>query len=203
MTSGVQVSQQPALDVDLRTDSLSGKMYAWENDMLTFVSGVQSPCLKVPIGMAYVASKYQKAGSELLVDVRGKMQVATPALPCFPPSCSCSFSCSCSCSCSFSSCSCSGVYLAGAATRTHTRRHGTWSYTELPRHLSAAALDCHQDAVHRGELLPRCMRTKVPSTRPTVRSNDNNDLVLCARLIAVLVERYGRISRYRDPYTVH
>ena len=37
-------------------------------------SGVQSPCLKKPIGMGYVASRYQKAGSELLVDVRGKMQ---------------------------------------------------------------------------------------------------------------------------------
>lgn len=37
-------------------------------------SGVQSPCLGKPLGMAYVQSQYQKAGNELLVDVGGKMQ---------------------------------------------------------------------------------------------------------------------------------
>jgi aminomethyltransferase len=37
-------------------------------------SGVQSPCLGKPLGMAYVQSKYQKAGNALLVDVGGKMQ---------------------------------------------------------------------------------------------------------------------------------
>ena len=35
----------------------------------TVTSGVQSPCLKKPIGMAYVQSQYQPAGSELLVAV--------------------------------------------------------------------------------------------------------------------------------------
>ena len=40
-------------------------------------SGVQSPCLGKPIGMAYVASKYQKAGNELFADVRGKKQKLT------------------------------------------------------------------------------------------------------------------------------
>jgi aminomethyltransferase len=40
-------------------------------------SGVQSPCLSIPIGMGYVASRFQKAGSELLVDVRGKKQPLT------------------------------------------------------------------------------------------------------------------------------
>jgi len=35
-------------------------------------SGVVSPCLKQPIGMAYVQKRYQKAGNSLLVDVRGK-----------------------------------------------------------------------------------------------------------------------------------
>jgi aminomethyltransferase len=37
-------------------------------------SGVMSPCLGKPIGMAYVASRYQKAGNELLVEVGGKQQ---------------------------------------------------------------------------------------------------------------------------------
>jgi aminomethyltransferase len=37
-------------------------------------SGVQSPCLGKPLGMAYVQSQYQKAGNELLVDVGGKVQ---------------------------------------------------------------------------------------------------------------------------------
>lgn len=35
-------------------------------------SGVVSPCLKHPIGMAYVGNKFAKAGTELEVEVRGK-----------------------------------------------------------------------------------------------------------------------------------
>lgn len=42
-------------------------------------SGVVSPCLKHPIGMAYVAKKYQKAGTELFVEVRNKKQPLTIA----------------------------------------------------------------------------------------------------------------------------
>ena len=49
-------------------------------------SGVQSPCLKKPIGMAYVQSQYQPAGSELLVEVGGKKQPLTVTkMPFTPP----------------------------------------------------------------------------------------------------------------------
>ena len=39
-------------------------------------SGTFSPCLKAPIAMGYVVSEYGKAGTEILVDIRGKMQKA-------------------------------------------------------------------------------------------------------------------------------
>lgn len=42
-------------------------------------SGGLSPCLKKPIGMAYVASKYFKAGTELLVEIRNKKLPLTVA----------------------------------------------------------------------------------------------------------------------------
>jgi len=45
----------------------------------TVTSGATSPCLKKPIGMAYVASAHSKVGTELTVEVRNKKQPLTIA----------------------------------------------------------------------------------------------------------------------------
>ena len=39
-------------------------------------SGTFSPCLKKPIAMGYVETGLSKAGSEVMISVRGKMQKA-------------------------------------------------------------------------------------------------------------------------------
>ena len=39
-------------------------------------SGTYSPCLKAPIAMGYVETKLAKAGTEIYLKIRGKMQKA-------------------------------------------------------------------------------------------------------------------------------
>lgn len=51
------------------------KIFTKEGEQVGQVtSGGLSPCLKKPIGMAYVASKHSKIGTELLVEIRNKKQ---------------------------------------------------------------------------------------------------------------------------------
>lgn len=54
------------------------KIYSGENQVGIVTSGLPSPSLKMNISMGYVETKdgLQKKGSEVLVEVRGKMRKA-------------------------------------------------------------------------------------------------------------------------------
>lgn len=59
---------------------------AYSKPIGTVTSGVHSPCLKKNISMAYIASPFAKAGTEVLVKVRGKLSKAVVTKMPFVPS---------------------------------------------------------------------------------------------------------------------